>query len=108
MRDSKIIGRRTRRPSPEAYGHVVEREDEPPLDPAQEFRHSGEVVDREHPLAVAGLVPEVGRVEIEQGARAVVAPDEHLPIEALDVDALKPLVRGPDQPAHAGGETPRA
>ena len=43
-------------------------------------------------LAVVGLVPPIGRVDVEQGKRLVVAADELSPVQALELDALKALL----------------
>jgi uncharacterized protein (DUF2384 family) len=51
-----------------------------------------ELVAAEQLLAIVALAAEVGRVEIEQRLRPVVAVDERRPVELLDDDAGKALV----------------
>ncbi len=63
---------------------IIDREDKAPLDSVQLLCHAGEVRAHKPALAVVGLIPPVGRVEIKQRIIAVITGYEGRIIKAFN------------------------
>ena len=81
---------------------VVDRHQPPAFDAAKEICQPFEVVAAEQPLAVVVLAEIVGRIEIEQRPRVIVAADELLIVQTLDGHPCQPVVEGFDGAAEIG------
>lgn len=65
-------------------GHVIDRHQEAALEGAQVVGQAGKIALAEHRLAIVVLAAPIGRVEIEERARAVITRQEVGPVQAFD------------------------
>lgn len=72
-------------------GCVVDRQDEAAFDLRQLIGHLCKLAAIEHPLAIIGFAPEIGRVEIEERPVAVIAVDQVCPVQAFQHHAIQAL-----------------
>ena len=74
-------------------GHVVDRQQPASLDLCQLFGQALEIRAAEQGLAVVALAAPIGRVKVEEAARAVIAADEFAKVQAFDHHARQPCVQ---------------